>query len=57
MKSLKNVQESKRSKKASKPQGANERLLPAEVKNKTLGLTEQGRYVGKRWYPQAKTKR
>lgn len=57
MKSLKKVQMSKRSKKALKSQSANERLVPSEVKNKTLGLTEQGRYVGKRWYPQAKTKR
>lgn len=57
MKSMKKVQADERSKKASAKHTDNERLLPAEVKSKTTGLAERGRYVGQTWCPDTKTKR
>lgn len=57
MKSMKKIQADERSKKASAKHSDNERLLPAEVKSKTTGLAERGRYVGQTWCPDTKTKR
>ncbi len=56
MKSMKKIETDGRSKKASAQHSNNERLLPAEVKSKTAGLAERGRFIGKKWFPETKAK-
>lgn len=45
-----------RSKKAHVPSKAAQRLVPAEVQEKTKARTKPGGFAGKKWYPESGNK-